>query len=169
MKFNGHALIQVRGRPCCCEWTHQCDSQLQRLPPTRNLLAAQAATASAPAVSPDQPATLVDQLGCQLGPTALPPSANQVADQSHSLASSGALRPSSGDSPGPQPGVGSAAERPAAVRVTANGRSMAAAADSDESDGADPEAACQRMEDKFVNEVYNAIAPHFNSTRYSTS
>lgn len=53
------------------------------------------------------------------------------------------------------------------MQPAANGHSMAAAVDSEaESDGGDPEAACQRMEDRFVNEVYNTIAPHFNSTRY---
>lgn len=84
--------LQVRGFPCHCRFPEECDSQLQKLPPTRALAAA---------IEQDQ------------------------------------------QKPLPQPAV-----RPLPTAEDEIG-----------------EEAGQQLEDLFVNDVYNTIAPHFNSTR----
>jgi membrane protein involved in colicin uptake len=147
--------VQVRDRPCDCEWPHQCDSQLQQLPPTRNLLAVQAAAATAGLAA--QPASESSQAQPS-GAAAGSQPAGPRADSQH-----GAL-PQPGSAHSLQQGANSEAERPASVQAAADGRSMAAHAWTD-LDQSDSEAACQRLEDRFVNDVYNEIAPHFHSTR----
>lgn len=148
--------MQVRNRPCDCEWPHQCDSQLQQLPPTRNLLAVQAAAATAGLAAQPAPESSQAQPS---GAAAGSQPAGPQADSQHGAL----LRPGSASSP--QQGAYSEAERPAGVQAAANGRSMTAAHTWAESDQSDSEAACQRLEDHFVNDVYNEIAPHFHSTR----
>jgi hypothetical protein len=144
--------VQVRGRPCNCEWPHQCDSQLQQLPPTRSLLAAQAAGTVSPAATP--PALESTQLSESHSAAAAPQAGIQC----------GAILEASTGCSSDQ-GPGGAAGQPAVVQAAAGGRGMAAAANGTGSGAPDPEAACQRLEDQFVNAVYNEIAPHFHSTR----
>ena len=148
--------MQVRNRPCDCKWPHQCDSQLQQLPPTRNLLAVQAAAATAGlAAQPASESSEAQPSGAAAGSQPVGPQ----ADSQHGVS------PRLGIDSSPQQGPCSEAERPEGVQAAADGRSMAAAHAWAESDQSDSEAACQRLEDRFVNDVYNEIAPHFHSTR----
>lgn len=164
---------QVRDKPCDCEWPHQCDSQLQQLPPTRNLLAAEAAAKAASggsghAAQPCQPHTMAAQLAQQLSAAAVLQGAGRATGRlssgnQRSLGSACQQTGRSGNREA-QRAAGDVAQRPAPVEAVANGCSLAA---DSSSAGADPEAACQQMEDRFVNDVYNTIAPHFNSTRFA--
>ena len=150
---------QVRSRPCDCEWPHQCDSQLQQLPPTRSLLAARATAANvALAVQPAADSSEA-QLSQSLSAAAALQPAGPLADSQHGAP----MRPGTGS--GMQPGAYCRAQRPAGMQAAADGRSMAAVHPWADSDQVDSEAACQRLEDHFVNDVYNEIAPHFHSTR----
>jgi hypothetical protein len=148
--------VQVRNRPCDCEWPHQCDSQLQQLPPTRNLLAVQAAAAAV--ASAAQSASESSNAQPSGAAAALQPAGPQADSQHRAL-------PRPGSASSPQQGANSGAERPEGVQAAADGRSMAAAHAWADADQTESEAACQRLEDHFVNDVYNEIAPHFHSTR----
>jgi len=177
---------QVRGFPCDCTWPEQCDSQLQQLPPTRNLLKVQAAAsgsgddgaaASAETVSPPAEAGSQQRGGeaelAVSGQSRLVPGGSQSAVNGLHAgrgAPPGQLhigRPGAGNSAAQRMAAlrleeGQGAEQPSAAKPKANGGSLAATVGCA---GSASEAACQQMEDRFVNDVYNTIAPHFNSTR----
>lgn len=147
---------QVRGYPCNCQWPEHCDSQQSSLPPTRM---AQKAHQSQPS----------DHNSVQLYQGSIAPQQPGVA----SATSSDSLQ-SASDSCPIQPLEQSPVGRQAEAGATSLGlqpcddlvgKPQLAARQNGSQDAT--EADLQRLEQEFVHDVYNAIAPHFSATRFA--
>ena len=132
------AALQARGRPCDCSWPEFCDSQRGALPPTR--LAALAQQATGPSAAAAQFDAAEDRSGDGCRPT------GAHRDQA-------AVTPVHQQEAGPEREVH---QREAAELEQAR-----------EKEPSQREAHLQRLEEQYVHNVYNAIAPHFSSTRFA--
>lgn len=138
---------QVRGYACDCSFPEDCDSQLQCLPPTRAL------AACTPALSA-QPKTPVDAMSL----AAKSHEAERSLEAPKDGSPDGAVKQQQQQQQLPTPGEGAVANT--AGDDCNEQQNLAVSVDS-----AEVEARCQQLEDRFVNDVYNTIAPHFNATR----
>ena len=156
---------QVRGYPCTCQWPEHCDSQQSSLPPTRMAQKVYQPQPAAPTLNnevhleqlrnasaaPQQlsnaPATSLDSFqaasGWPPGQTLQPSEQCLVGRQSE--ADAAALGFQHSDAVGGQP----------QIETRQNGSQL------------ETEADLQRLEQEFVHDVYNAIAPHFSATRFA--
>ena len=161
-------MWQVRGYPCDCQWPEQCDSQHSSLPPTRMALTSPHQPHVAPTSS--QQASSAQQSSATLSET------NVSSDPLHSPHKSGPASPalqkpvpvhdgSSGQQMGAMSSATSAATTSTATRIEDESGSEGTKKSSDQHTS--NEADLQRLEQQFVHDVYNAIAPHFSSTRFA--
>lgn len=161
-------MWQVRGYPCDCQWPEQCDSQHSSLPPTRM------------ALKPPHP------------PHVAPTSSHQASSAQQS--SAGLSEPNTSSDPLYSPHESGPAlpalQKPVSVHDGSNGQQIRAgspatsaattstATRTEDENGSEStkksndqhtsnEADLQRLEQQFVHDVYNAIAPHFSSTRFA--
>lgn len=177
--------LQVRGYPCNCNWPEHCDSQQGSLPPTRMATKAPA-TASTHACS--QPQQLYPHAQ-QSAPTNSDhhDGASGHSDQEanglfqHSTAHT-ATRLESTDwqstaCPEQTPhnrrlqGQDEVSAEGRATRIDTPAQQsldqLLPNHHQEEQRGLSGEADLQRLEQEFVHDVYNAIAPHFSSTRFA--
>lgn len=168
---------QVRGYPCDCQWPEHCDSQQSRLPPTRMAQKAHQPLPAPPSSPPHlhQP-TCNSSLHPDQASTSNEQSTGHSAITSRSLESdTNTLSVNSVTLPSPF-----SAAMPGDSGTEAGGPSMQAQAscgtDSQKEvglrrgqhEGPDAaEADLERLEQEFVHDVYNAIAPHFSATRFA--
>lgn len=159
---------QVRGYPCTCPWPEHCDSQQSSLPPTRMAQKADQSQPAAPA------------LPYQLKSVQLQPASTASWQPSASAMSSNSLQSASGccsDQP-IQPNEHSSGSRATEAGVALGGldpcdvggqHQVEARQNGSQQRGTehDTEADLQRLEQEFVHDVYNAIAPHFSATRFA--
>lgn len=163
-------LCQVRGYPCTCPWPEHCDSQQSSLPPTRM------------AQKADQSQLVAPKLSHQLQSVQLQPASTAPRQPSTASAmSSNALHSASGCCsdqpmrPAEQSLGGRQAETGDAVRglgpcdAVGGQHQVEARQTGSQQRGTEheTEAELQRLEQEFVHDVYNAIAPHFSATRFA--
>ena len=165
---------QVRGYPCNCQWAEHCDSQHSSLPPTRM---AQKAQHTQP-VSPLGSSQSHDDLS--VAPDGHPHNVAATQQPTDATPSGSAAKQADTDcslhkpvdlpqqiSPLLGPGVG---ESSSGSCTDASGRTAGEAEIGQGRQGRDAPAAdadLERLEQEFVHDVYNAIAPHFSATRFA--
>lgn len=143
----------MRGYPCNCQWPEHCDSQQSSLPPTRMAQKASHPQPAAPALPHDTSAVSQQSADAlQLSSNSLQSAPDYCSDQP--------LQPPAGRSP--EAGDADLAMEPS---ETMTGKSQLEGKHSDSPQQA--EAELQRLEQEFVHDVYNAIAPHFSATRFA--
>ncbi|KAA6429599.1 MAG: tRNA methyltransferase 9 [Trebouxia sp. A1-2] len=155
---------KVRGYPCDCQWPEHCDSQQSQLPPTRMALKSQMPGTTSPG---SQPSNLIEQCTSE---TAV---SSPTSDLSSSATSGNLASPTErhlvtvhGFSNG-QKAESLPIVTPAATLSGIKDEADAAHGKPSSGQHTSKEADLQRMEQEFVHDVYNAIAPHFSSTRFA--
>lgn len=122
---------------------------MQRLPPTRALAAGTPALSAQPKVPADAMSSAAE---------------SDEAERSHEAPndgiSDGAVRQQQQQQQLSIAGVGEGVLANTAGDDCNGQQELAVSMES-----AEAEARCQQLEDRFVNDVYNTIAPHFNATR----
>ncbi|KAL0051627.1 hypothetical protein WJX82_010933 [Trebouxia sp. C0006] len=157
---------KVRGYPCDCEWPEHCDSQQSKLPPTRMALKSQLACHATSTGS--QPTNLVEQHTPETAESNLASNSLPTSTTSVVLASPTEQQPvtvhghSNGQIAESMPVV-----RPAATSSGMRDEGDAAHGRPNSGQHTSTGADLRRMEQEFVHDVYNAIAPHFSSTRFA--
>ncbi|KAL3142945.1 hypothetical protein ABBQ38_003230 [Trebouxia sp. C0009 RCD-2024] len=156
---------QVRGYPCSCQWPEQCDSQQSSLPPTRMAQRADHPQPSALALSHDIDGTV--QL--HQARTGLQQSANASHTSLNSLQSAPDCRPGQLLQPAAaaQSEAGTAQTKPLETMHDQQQLEGSQNGSGQNGSGHHGEADLQRLEQEFVHDVYNAIAPHFSATRFA--
>ncbi|KAL0030888.1 hypothetical protein WJX77_011841 [Trebouxia sp. C0004] len=157
---------KVRGYPCDCQWPEHCDSQQSKLPPTRMALKSQL---PCDATSKDlQPPNLLERCTSETAESNLASGLSPISTTSGNVASpterqSVTVRGlSNGQQLESMPVV-----RPAAISSAVRDEGEAVHGRPSSGQHTSKEADLQRMEQEFVHDVYNAIAPHFSSTRFA--
>lgn len=160
----GHVGLQVRGYPCDCQWPEHCDSQQGGLPPTRM-------ASKAPATPAAQPSSHAHSAQPEVMCSADQAGSNGHPDQCRATSELPATRQEDRQAPNTteqsmQRHVGNA-EASSAEAACAD-RPAEACQQPEQSSGHGAEQAkLQRLEQEFVHDVYNAIAPHFSATRFA--
>ena len=160
----GHVGLQVRGCPCECQWPEHCDSQQGGLPPTRM-------ASKAPATPTAQPSSHALSAQPEVTCSADQAGSNGHPDQGCATSELPATRQEDRQAPNAteqnmQRHVGNAVASSAGA---ASANCPAEACQQPEQlfgHGAE-QAKLQRLEQEFVHDVYNAIAPHFSATRFA--
>lgn len=155
----------MRGYPCSCQWPEQCDSQQSSLPPTRMAQRADHPQPSALALSHDIDGTV--QL--HQARTGLQQSANASHTSLNSLQSAPDCRPGQLLQPAAaaQSEAGTAQTKPLETMHDQQQLEGSQNGSGQNGSGHHGEADLQRLEQEFVHDVYNAIAPHFSATRFA--
>jgi len=156
----------VRGYPCDCQWPEHCDSQQSKLPPTRMALKSQLpCDATSTGL---QPPNLVEQHTSETAESKLASNSLPISTTSGNLGSSTEQQPVTvhGSSNGQQ-AESMPVVRPAATSSVIRDEGDAAPGRPSSGQHTSKEADLRRMEQEFVHDVYNAIAPHFSSTRFA--
>lgn len=142
--------MQVRSFPCDCAYPACCDSQEGCIPPTRAMLRTSGGSSSGAGSSESSVGSRwQDAGGCSGGGAWLVPEGVLAAATDDST-----LQQAVSQEQGPQPnGDGSSSQ------VDGGGGGSSAVEE--------VERELQQLEQRYVHSVYNAIAPHFSSTRYA--
>lgn len=178
------ACVQVRGFPCDCQWPEQCDSQQSSLPPTRMSLKAQQPSCSPPGqttarqphmLHPLAPPSHASQSTANRGHTANAVQQMPTTVQPLPLLSPIAPHQAAAAEPPDVSGAADAVQQ-AMPEVTPSAEMSTKAAQAATTvTEAGPhtatqeagQAELQRLEQEFVHNVYDAIAPHFSATRFA--
>lgn len=142
--------LQVRRAPCTCRWPEHCDSQLAPLAPTRAALKRMALEQQQAEQQQAEEQGAVEQ-GPEEQQAEQQRAVEQRQQQAQPLGAGGGAPGSAGSSvPTPQQQQAGAAHAASTAAPDAGGDRQLAA-----------------LEAQYVHRVYDAIAPHFASTRFA--
>ena len=156
----------MRGYPCDCQWPEHCDSQQSKLPPTRMALKSELPCSTTSTGS--QPPNLVKPCTSEMAESSPASNSSPISTTSGNLAYPTERQTVTvhGFSNGQQ-AEGTSVVRPAATSSGSRDEGDAVHGRPSTGQPTSKEADLRRIEQEFVHDVYNAIAPHFSSTRFA--